>query len=380
MRKPVIAGNWKLNLLRADAEALVRQLKLACDTEAVDVIVCPPFTVLAAVGQLLKGSRISLGGQDLFWESQGAFTGEVSAPMLTDVGCRYVIVGHSERRQYFGETDETIQRKVRAALAQGLTPIVCIGETLAQRDANQTFEVLRGQLEGGLKGCSADDVKRMILAYEPVWAIGTGRNATPEQAQEAHAVIRQWAAKRFGQHVADALRIQYGGSVNAANAASLLQQPDVDGALVGGASLKADAFSAIVKAAGEAKAAYRGRRKREMSDCELRIANWHPNPQWEATDALRSGPGGACAALDFPDRDHLAAGRAGRDGRSPGGCGGAVALRRRREYRHDENHRSRRGPVHGDVSFSGDPFDRQGPLGHRADPGPHGPAAAFVAS
>ena len=250
MRKPIIAGNWKMHLSLQEAGTLIAQLKSSCQTDAVEVVVCPPFTALSAVGQLLKGSRIGLGAQDLYWEPQGAFTGEVSAPMLVDVGCRYVIIGHSERRQYFGETNETIQRKVRAALSQSLVPIVCIGETLAQRDAHQTFDVLKSQLDGGIGALSAEEVKRIILAYEPVWAIGTGRNATPEQAQDAHAFIRQWAAKRFGQDVADMLRIQYGGSVNAANAASLLQQPDVDGALVGGASLKGDAFGAIVKAAG----------------------------------------------------------------------------------------------------------------------------------
>ena len=257
MRRPIIAGNWKLNLLLREASALVQQLKTSCDTDAVEVVVCPPFTALSSVSRLLQGSRIGLGAQDLFWESQGAFTGEVSAPMLVDVGCRYVVIGHSERRQYFGETNETVQRKVQAALASGLIPIVCIGETLAQRDVNQTFQVLTQQLEGGLGPFAATDVQRMIIAYEPVWAIGTGRNATPEQAQEAHAFIRQWMVKRFGDAAGEALRIQYGGSVNAANAASLLHQPDVDGALVGGASLNADAFSAIVKAAAEAKAVIR---------------------------------------------------------------------------------------------------------------------------
>ena len=246
-------------LLRKEASALVRQLRTTCETDAVEVVVCPPFTVLAAVGPLLAGSRIGLGAQDMFWEPQGAFTGEVSPRMLAEAGCRYVIIGHSERRTSFGETDETVRRKLTAARRHGLLPIVCIGETLAQREAGQTFEVLTRQLEGALAEIAAAGVEPPILAYEPVWAIGTGRTATPEQAQEAHAFIRRWAAKRFGERAAESLRIQYGGSVTAANAMSLLQQPDVDGALVGGASLKADAFSAIVKAAANAKSMMLGK-------------------------------------------------------------------------------------------------------------------------
>ena len=253
MRKPIIAGNWKMHLTLKEAVALVRQLRTSCESSAVEVVVCPPFTALHAVAKALNGSLIGVGAQDLYWEPQGAFTGEVSPAMLADTGCRYVIIGHSERRTLFGETDETVQRKLQAALKQRLVPIVCVGETLAQREAQQTFEVLKRQLEGGLKGVAPADAERMVLAYEPVWAIGTGRNATPEQAQEAHRFIRQWLAGRFGEALADSMRIQYGGSVNAANAASLLQQPDVDGALVGGASLKPDSFAAIVNAAIEAK-------------------------------------------------------------------------------------------------------------------------------
>ncbi len=252
-RKPIIAGNWKLNLTLQEAVTLVTQLKISCRTDAVDVIVCPPFTALTSIRQALQGSSIGLGAQDLFWEPQGAFTGEVSPTMLVDAGCRYVIIGHSERRQHFGETDETVHRKLVAALAHSLTPIVCIGETLAEREANRTFDVLTRQLGGAFAGCESWDCAKIILAYEPVWAIGTGKNATPEQAEEAHAFIRQWIGKRCGAAVADAMRIQYGGSVNASNAASLLRQPNVDGALVGGASLKADAFSAIVSAALETR-------------------------------------------------------------------------------------------------------------------------------
>jgi triosephosphate isomerase len=280
MRAALIAGNWKLNGTAAEAAALSRQLLallteggatsamppagaglpagvhesagrygLAGTREAVEVVICPPFTALAAVGQLLEGSRVALGAQDVFWEDQGAFTGEVSAPMLKELGCRYVIVGHSERRAHFGETDEAVRRKLLAAVRQGLSPIVCVGETLAQREASQTLEVLRRQLEGAYDGCQEQECERAVVAYEPVWAIGTGRNATPQQAQEAHAEIRRWFLQRCGPDIAERLRIQYGGSVTPDNAASLLAQPDVDGALVGGASLKAEAFAAIVKAA-----------------------------------------------------------------------------------------------------------------------------------
>jgi len=240
-----------------ESAALVTELKGSCEAEAVDVVVCPPFTALASISRLLKGSRIGLGAQDLFWETQGAFTGEISPLMLRDAGCRFVIIGHSERRQYFGETDETVHRKLTAALIHQLTPIVCVGETLVEREGGRTFDVLTRQLGGAFTDCEPGDCASLILAYEPVWAIGTGKNATPEQAQEAHAFIRGWVAQRCGADVGASLRIQYGGSVNAANAASLLQQPDVDGALVGGASLKADAFTIIVKAAIEANAAGR---------------------------------------------------------------------------------------------------------------------------
>ena len=258
MRKPIIAGNWKMYLTLEQAGVLAQQVRRSCEIGGVDVVLCPPFTSLASVGQALKGSSIALGAQDVFWEMEGAFTGEVSPPMLACAGCAYVIVGHSERRANFGETDEIVRRKLVAAIRNALSPIVCIGETLAEREANRTFEVLTRQLDGALKGLSPADCAKVTLAYEPVWAIGTGRNATPEQAQEAHAFIRQWLAKQFRSDVADALRIQYGGSVNAANADSLLAQPDVDGALVGGASLKADAFTSIVRTALEAKPACRG--------------------------------------------------------------------------------------------------------------------------
>ena len=252
-RRPIVAGNWKMNLTLAEAQALVQKLKPTCENVPVDVVVCPVFTALAAVSELLKNSSIRLGAQDMFWEVQGAYTGEVSPLMLRDIGCHYVIVGHSERRRYFGETDAVVQKKVQAALKNQLRPILCIGETLEERDANHTFTVLERQLSGGLFGCSAPDAGKIILAYEPVWAIGTGRNATPEQAQEAHAFIRRWLAKQWGQEASAKIRIQYGGSVTADNAAVLLSRPDVDGALVGGASLKVESFSAIVRAAVESK-------------------------------------------------------------------------------------------------------------------------------
>ena len=257
MRKPIIAGNWKMNLTIVQAEELVQQLKRLCETDVVDVVVCPPFTALSRVSRALHQSAIALGAQDVHWEPEGAFTGEISALMLRDVGCCYCIVGHSERRAHFGETDEKIHRKAVAALSNRLTPIVCMGETLSERERNQTNASLTRQLDGALGELSAVDVTSLILAYEPVWAIGTGRNATPQQAQEVHAFIRQWIAGKFGSPVAQALRIQYGGSVNPTNAAGLLQQPDVDGALVGGASLKAEAFCAIVTAAIETKAKIR---------------------------------------------------------------------------------------------------------------------------
>jgi triosephosphate isomerase len=254
MRKPVIAGNWKMHLTRAQAVTLVKELRSGNLPAGVEVIVCPPFTALDAVAAAVGGSAVALGAQNMHDQSHGAFTGEVSAQMLTDLGCRYVILGHSERRTLFGETDAGVKRKVEAALAAGLAPIVCIGETLEQRDAGQTFAILERQLAGSLQSLPAAQWSRVMLAYEPVWAIGTGQNATPEQAQEAHAWIRKWIMQAHGPDAADTVRVQYGGSVNAGNAAGLLQQPDIDGALVGGASLKSDAFLAIIRSAADAKA------------------------------------------------------------------------------------------------------------------------------
>ncbi len=251
MRKPVIAGNWKLNKTIKEAIDLVTLLKRQITNfEYVDVIVCPPFTAISEVSEALLGSDIFVGGQDVHWEDKGAFTGEVSAPFLKDAGAAYVIIGHSERRQFFHETHETVNKKTRAALKAGLTPIVCVGEMLKEREADRTFAVVEEQLRGGLAGFTAEEARRMIIAYEPVWAIGTGKVATPQQAQEVHAFIRKQLSKAFGQEAAESIRIQYGGSVKADNIAELMREADIDGALVGGASLEAGSFADIVKNAG----------------------------------------------------------------------------------------------------------------------------------
>jgi triosephosphate isomerase len=248
-RQKFVCGNWKLNRTVAEATALARELVDGLGGDArVQVAVAPVFTSLPAVAQVLAGSPIQLAAQDVHWEAQGAFTGEVSAPLLADVGVAQVIVGHSERRQYFGETDETVGRKVGAVLAAGLRPIVCVGETLAEREAGQTLAVVGRQVRGGLAGLAPGSLALLTLAYEPVWAIGTGKTATTAQAQQVHAAIRS-ILRELGGAVADTIRIQYGGSVKPENAAELLSQADVDGALVGGASLKAKDFLAIVKGA-----------------------------------------------------------------------------------------------------------------------------------
>lgn len=237
-----------MNTVVEDAKALVQDLKPRVqDVKKVEIVVCPPFTSLVAVAEVLKGSNIGLGAQNLYWEKSGAFTGEVSAPMLKALGCTYVIIGHSERRTYFHETDETVNKKIFAALAEGLKPIVCVGETLEEREKGETFNVIKRQVTNGLARLSAEHMQTVVIAYEPVWAIGTGKTATPEQAQEVHAFIRKLLTEMFGKTTADATRIQYGGSVNASNATTLMNQPDIDGALVGGASLKADSFEKIVK-------------------------------------------------------------------------------------------------------------------------------------
>ena len=250
MRTPVIAGNWKLFKTSREAVDLVNDLMpLIKGKKGVDVVVAPVFTVLDRVRSAIAGSGISLSAQDCFWEEEGAFTGEISPKMLLDAGCSHVIIGHSERRQYFGETDATVNRKILAASAAGLVVIFCVGETLEERESGKTFEVLKKQLAGGLTGVSADTMQQVIVAYEPVWAIGTGKTASDEQAQEAHAFIRSELSSLYGAGTATATRILYGGSVKPENINGLIAQEDIDGALVGGASLKADSFASLVNAA-----------------------------------------------------------------------------------------------------------------------------------
>lgn len=251
MRRSLIAGNWKMHKGPSEARKLALEVKnrLLGRRLAAEVVLCPPFVSLAAVREIVHGTPIALGAQNVFWEPQGAWTGEISAGMLRDAGCDWVILGHSERRQHSGETDETVRRRLRAALDAGLRAIVCVGETLAERDAGTTQQVVERQVREGLRDLAAADWQSLAVAYEPVWAIGTGRNATPEQAQEVHRGIRTLLGTLAGPAIAAAVRIQYGGSVKPENATQLLAQPDLDGALVGGASLDADAFVRIVEAA-----------------------------------------------------------------------------------------------------------------------------------
>jgi len=230
------------------AVELAEAVKAQYNNFDVDVVLCTPYTNLYAVHQVIQDAPIGLGAQDVFWEDNGAYTGQISAGMLTSVGCNYVIIGHSERRQYFGETDETVNKKIRKALASNLLPIVCVGELLEERENDQTDAVVETQLTGALAGLSKDEAAKLVIAYEPVWAIGTGKVATPEQAQEVHKFIRDLLAKLYDQELADGVRIQYGGSMKPDNAAELLAQPDIDGGLIGGASLKADSFLGIVNA------------------------------------------------------------------------------------------------------------------------------------
>lgn len=250
MRKKIIAGNWKMYKTPSEAARLVQALKVkVVNIRQTEMVVCPPFVSLAAVRDGLASSNVKLGAQNIFWENEGAFTGEISAPMLIDAGCQYVIIGHSERRQYFHETNVSVNRRLKAALASGLEVIFCVGETLQQRDGGTTFQVIGTQLLEGLQDIPSESMQHVVVAYEPVWAIGTGRNASPEQAQEAHRFIRDKIADSYSRPVADHLRILYGGSVKPANADELLRQPDVDGALVGGASLDAASFAEIIKSA-----------------------------------------------------------------------------------------------------------------------------------
>ncbi len=248
--RPLVAGNWKMNGTLAQAEALVRAL-VGSVPAGVDIVLCPPFTALQPVSLMLKGSPLRLGAQNLHWEPKGAFTGEVSGEMLAELGCEYVIIGHSERRTFFGETDDTIRKKLAAAIRANLRPIVCVGETLAEREAGKTLSVLTRQLGGALNGIDRGGLKHLTLAYEPVWAIGTGRIASPDQVAEAHHALRETLTSLCGVEVSKGVRIQYGGSVTPENAESLMSIKDVQGALVGGASLKAETFLAILAAASK---------------------------------------------------------------------------------------------------------------------------------
>jgi triosephosphate isomerase len=250
MRRQFIAGNWKMNLNRVSAVALAEGVaKAASGIDGVELAVCPPSCYLESVGRAIAGSKVALGAQNMYHEKDGAFTGELSASMLCDLGCKYVILGHSERRHILGETDAAVNKKVHAALAAGLTPIVCVGELLAEREAGKTLEVIRTQFNGSLAGVSAEPMAKIVIAYEPVWAIGTGKVATPQQAEEVHIDLRKLIAQGYNQSVADKVCIQYGGSVKPDNAADLLGRPDIDGALVGGASLKVDQFLGIIAGA-----------------------------------------------------------------------------------------------------------------------------------
>ena len=253
MRKPIIAGNWKANKTAAEALTLVNELLVSLEgVQGVDMVVCPPFTALYPVAERLKGTFLKVGAQNMYWEKSGAYTGEVTPTMLQGL-VDYVIVGHSERRKMFGETDETVNKKVHAALAHNLIPFIAVGETLEENEAGHTSAVVARQVRAAYEGLSAEQARGTVVAYEPVWAIGTGRAATPEGANAVHREIRAVLAQRYDHAVADAIRIQYGGSMNAANALELLSEPDIDGGLIGGAALKSADFTTIIKAAAQAK-------------------------------------------------------------------------------------------------------------------------------
>jgi triosephosphate isomerase len=249
MRRKIVAGNWKMNKTPSEAKTLALEIAKALGSEPcpVEVVVCPPFVDLPVVTDALSGTQIGVGAQNMHSEPKGAYTGEVAANMLQELGVKYVILGHSERRTYFADTDATVNAKTKAALAAGFTPIVCVGETLAEREAGKTADVVTTQVRGSLAGLG-DDIEKVVVAYEPVWAIGTGRTATPAQAQEVHALIRRTLADISNGEIANKIRIQYGGSMKPENAAELMAEPDIDGGLIGGAALKADSFLAIVKA------------------------------------------------------------------------------------------------------------------------------------
>jgi len=248
MRRTIIAGNWKMNKTIGESIELANLIKRELyDTEGVEIVLCPPFTSLSEVREVIMETNIKLGAQNVYWEKEGAYTGEISPVMLRELGCDYCIIGHSERRQYFGETNAAVNKKVKAALSEKLKPIVCVGETLEDRKANRTFDVVKDHVENSLKGLSREEMSKVTIAYEPVWAIGTGVNATKEQAQEAHKYIRSLLKGMYDDELAGSISIQYGGSVKPDNIKELIGEEDVDGALVGGASTKADSFIQIVK-------------------------------------------------------------------------------------------------------------------------------------
>ncbi|MDP3789764.1 MAG: triose-phosphate isomerase [Candidatus Omnitrophota bacterium] len=248
MRRVIIAGNWKMYKTIPEAIELVNGLKRElAEIEDIDIVVVPSYTALAEVADMIVGSNIELGAQDVYWENEGAFTGEVSPAMLKDAGVKYVVIGHSERRTYFHETNETVNKKVKASLKAGLIPIMCVGERLEEREKNLTFKVIKDHVEGGLKGLTKDETLNVVIAYEPVWAIGTGKTATPAQAEEVHVYIRKLLRDMYDEDLAEDMRIQYGGSVKPDNIKDLINQKDIDGALVGGASLKVDQFVSIVR-------------------------------------------------------------------------------------------------------------------------------------
>ncbi len=246
MRKPIIAGNWKMNMTPSQAKELVTALIPLVKDAACDVVVCPPYVDIALVAELVKGTNIQVGAQNIHWAEKGAFTGEISAAMLKEAGAAYAIIGHSERRQYFGETDETVNSRTKAALAAGIVPIICVGESLEQREKGETDAVVSGQVKADLADIPGEAVAGLVIAYEPIWAIGTGKTATDEQANETIGLIRETIASLYGQAVADQVRIQYGGSMNPKNVKGLMAQPQIDGGLIGGASLKAADFAQVV--------------------------------------------------------------------------------------------------------------------------------------
>ena len=246
MRKPIIAGNWKMNMTPSQAKELVTNLIPLVKDAACDVVVCPPYVDIALVAELVQGTNIQVGAQNIHWAEKGAFTGEISAAMLKEAGAAYAIIGHSERRQYFGETDATVNSRTKAALAAGIVPIICVGESLEQREKGETDAVVSGQVKADLADIPGEAVAGLVIAYEPIWAIGTGKTATDEQANETIGVIRAAIARRYGDEVAQDVRIQYGGSMNPKNAHGLMMQPEIDGGLIGGASLKAADFAQVV--------------------------------------------------------------------------------------------------------------------------------------